>query len=97
MEAKKMIVQLKRTDRATEVFQTVNFCLSDAQDFHESLVSVKILTDEGKKLCKKTHFGRWVKSLFVKGKFIPLETPAEEKEEPAENDHTEVVCEAPKE
>lgn len=92
-----MIVQLKRTDRATEVFQTANFCLTDKKDFHENLISVKILTDQGKKLCKKTHFGRWVKSLFIKGKLIPLETSADEPENPAENDHTEVVCEAPKE
>lgn len=94
-----MIVQLKRTDKATEVFQTANFCLSDTKDFHENLISVKILTDQGKKLCKKTHLGRWVKSLFIKGKLIPLETPVGEREpeDPVEDDHTEVVCEAPKE
>lgn len=92
-----MIVQLKRTDRATEVFQTANFCLSDAKDFHENLISVKIMTDKGKKLCKKTHLGRWLKSLFIKGKLIPLNTSTAEPEYPAENDHTEVVCEAPKE
>ena len=92
-----MIVQLKRTDRATEVFQTANFCLSDTKDFHENLISVKIMTDQGKKLCKKTHFGRWVKSLFIKGKLIPLNTSTDEPEPPVENDHTEVVCEAPKE
>lgn len=92
-----MIVQLKRTDRATEVFQTKNFCLTDTKDFHENLVSVKIMTDQGKKLCKKIHFGRWIKSLFVKGNLIPLNTLEEDPEYPVENDHTEVVCEAPKE
>jgi hypothetical protein len=54
------------------------------------------MTDQGEKLCKKTHFKRWVKSLFIKGKLIPLNTSTDEPEPPVENDHIEVVCEAPK-
>lgn len=90
-----MIVKIKRVDRAMEIFQTASFCISDIKDFHENLVSVKIMADNGKVITKKTHWKRWLKSLFKKGNLITIENSVDSVETP-EKDHTEVICEAPK-
>ncbi|MBR6552704.1 MAG: hypothetical protein IKT89_07685 [Clostridia bacterium] len=70
-----MIVKIKRIDRALEVFQTEKFCLSERKDFHENLISVTVFSDSGKKISKRTHVGRFVRSLFVKKQ---IQVPEEE-------------------
>lgn len=87
-----MIVKIKRCDGANEYFQTASFVVSKPKDMHPAILEVDVMTDQGKTLKK------WVRpfqTIYKKFKYKPIATDVTETEN-VEANHTEVVCEAPK-